>query len=92
MMRLHEALRVCQLKTENKEMCDLVNKCTICGEERDKGQSKSVMMKVMMNEVTINLNMLSPFMKNGVVSKLNIILVVTIHRSRTKKRNTHINK
>ena len=66
-------------------MRDLVNKFTICGEERDKGQSKSVMMKVMMSEVAINLNMLSPFMKNGVVSNLNIILIVTIHWSRKKK-------
>ena len=32
-----------------------------------------------MSEVTINLNILSPFMKDGVVSNLNSTLVVTIH-------------
>ena len=36
-----------------------------------------------MSEVTINLNMLSPFMKYGVVSNLNSTLAVTIHQNGT---------
>jgi hypothetical protein len=42
--------------------------------------------------MTIDLNVLSSLMKNRVVSNLNRTLVVTIHRSRMRKGNSHISK
>jgi hypothetical protein len=48
------------------------------------------MLEMMMNKMTIDLNVLSLFMKNRVVNNLNRILVVTIHRSRMRERNSHI--
>jgi len=52
---------------------------------KNKRQSNGVMLEMMMNKMTIDLNMLSLFMKNRVVSNLNRTLVVTIHRSRMRK-------
>jgi len=48
------------------------------------------MLEMMTNKMTIDLNVLSLFMKNQVVNNLNRILVVTIHRSRMRERNSHI--
>jgi hypothetical protein len=42
-------------------------------------------LEMMMSKMTIDLNMLSSFMKNQVVSNLNITLVVTILTSRMRK-------
>ena len=55
-------------------------------------QSNGVMFKMMMSKMTINLNMLNSFMKNRVMSNLNITLVVTIFKSRMRKGNSHIRK
>ena len=57
----------------------MVNKFTIY-KEGIKGK-ESVLLKVMMIVVTMNLNMLSPFINNIIVSNLNSIFVVTIHLS-----------
>ena len=59
---------------------------------RNKRQSESVMLKVMASEVTINFNILSSFMKDKAMNNLNNTLIVVIHKSRTRKINTHINK
>jgi hypothetical protein len=64
-------------RKQKREMeCDLVKKSTICKEKETKG-------KVMV---------LSLFMKNRVVSNLKRNLIVTIHRSRMGKENSHIHK
>jgi hypothetical protein len=42
-------------------------------------------LEMMMSKMIIDLNMLSSFMKNQVVSNLNITLVVTILTSRMRK-------
>jgi len=44
------------------------------------------MFKMMKNNMTIDLNVPSSFMKNQVVSNLNRILVVTIHKSEMRKK------
>jgi len=44
------------------------------------------MFKMMTNNMTIDLNVPSSFMKNQVVSNLNRILVVTIHKSEMRKK------
>ena len=59
---------------------------------RNKRQSESVMLKVMASEVIINFNILSSFMKDKAMNNLNNTLIVVIHKSRTRKINTHINK
>jgi len=61
-----------------KEICNLQGR-------RNKRQSNGAMLEMMMSKMTINLNVLSSFMKNRVVSNLNRTLVVTIHRSRMRK-------
>jgi hypothetical protein len=74
--------------------CDLVNKSAIYKEkekEKEK-QSNGVMLETMTSKMTIDLNVLSSFMKNQVVSNLNRTLVVTIHRSGMRKENSHICK
>ena len=50
------------------------------------------MLEMMTSKMTIDLNMLSSFIKNQVVSNLNRTLVVTIHRSRMRKENSYIRK
>ena len=93
MMQLQEALRVCQLKIKNEEV-GVTWKANLQSVEKkmNKGQSKSVMLKVMTSEVTINLNIFGSFMKSEVVNNLNSTLVITIHQSGTRKRNSHIKK
>jgi hypothetical protein len=44
------------------------------------------MFKMMTNNMTIDLNVPSSFMKNQVVSNLSRILVVTIHKSEMRKK------
>ena len=71
----------------------MVNKSTIYKEEGTrKKKSKRVMLKVMTSEVIINLNMLSHFIKDGVVNYVNNTLVVIIYRNGIKKINVHISK
>jgi len=57
---------------------------------RNKRKSNGVILKMMMSRMKIDLNVLSSFMKNRVVSNPNRILVVTIHSSRMRKRYSHI--
>jgi len=52
-------------------------------------EKKSAICKELMSKMTIDLNVLSLFMKNQVMSNLNRTLVVTIHRNR-KERETLI--
>jgi len=59
---------------------------------RNKRQSNGVMLEMMMSKMTLDLNVLSSFMKNRVVSNLNRTLVVTIHRSEMKNKNSYICK
>jgi hypothetical protein len=61
-----------------KEICNLQRR-------RNKRQSNGVMLEIMTSKMTIDLNVLSSFMKNRVVSNLNRTLVVIIHRSRMRK-------
>jgi hypothetical protein len=61
-----------------KEICNLQRR-------RNKRQSNGVMLEMMTSKMTIDLNVLSSFMKNRVVSNLNRTLVVTIHMSRMRK-------
>jgi hypothetical protein len=72
--------------------CDLVNKSAIYKEKEKEKQSNGVMLETMTSKMTIDLNVLSSFMKNQVVSNLNRTLVVTIHRSGMRKENSHICK
>lgn len=65
----------------------MVNKSTIY-KEGIKGK-ESVLLKVMMIVVTMNLNMLSPFINNIIVSNLNSIFVVTIHLSGIVTKLSH---
>jgi hypothetical protein len=44
------------------------------------------MLEMMTSKMTIDLNVLSLFMKNRVVSNLNRILDITIHKSEMRKR------
>jgi len=59
---------------------------------RNKKQSNGVMLEMMTSKMTIDLNVLSSLMKNQVVSNLNRALVVTIHKRRMRKGNSHISK
>jgi len=68
-----------------KEICNLQGR-------RNKRQSNGAMFEMMTSKMTIDLNVLSSLMKNRVMSNLNRTLVVTIHSSRMRKENSHINK
>jgi len=68
-----------------KEICNLQGR-------RNKRQSNGVMLKMMTSKITIDLNVLSLLKKNRVLSNLNRTPVVTIHRSRMRKGNSHISK
>jgi hypothetical protein len=61
-----------------KEICNLQGR-------RNKMQSNGAMLEMVTSKMTINLNILSSFMKNRVVSNFNRTLVVTIHRSRIRQ-------
>ena len=54
----------------------------------NKRQSKSLMVKVMTSEVTINLNMFGHFMKDEVVNNLNSTFIITIHLSGEERKPT----
>ena len=69
----------------DKEICNLQGR-------RNKRQSNGAMLEMMTSKMTIDLNVLSSLMKNRVVSNLNRTLVVTIHRNKMRKENSHINK
>ena len=66
-----------------KEICNLQGRM-------NKRQSNGVMLEMMTSKMTIDLDVFSSLMKNQVVNNLNRTLVVTIHRSRMRKRNSHI--
>jgi len=55
-------------------------------------QSNGVMLEIMTSKMTIDLNVFSSLIKNRVVSNMNRTMVVTIHRSRMRKENSHISK
>jgi hypothetical protein len=55
-------------------------------------EKKYAICKELMSKMTIDLNVLSLLMKNRVMSNLNRTLVVTIHRSRIRKGDSHIYK
>jgi hypothetical protein len=59
---------------------------------RNKRQSNGVMLEMMTSKMTIDLKVLSSLMKNRVVSNLTRTLIVTIHKSRIRKGNSHIRK
>jgi len=61
-----------------KKICNLQRK-------RNKRQINDIMLEMMSNKMTIDLNMLSLFMKNQIMSNLNETLVVTTNRSRMRK-------
>jgi hypothetical protein len=50
------------------------------------------MLEMMTSKMTINLNVLSSFMKNRDVSNLDRTMAVTIYRSMMRKKNSHISK
>jgi archaellum biogenesis ATPase FlaH len=62
-----------------KEICNLHGR-------RNQRQSNGAMLEMMTSKMTNDLNVLSSLMKNQVVSNLNKTLVVTIHRSRMRKK------
>jgi hypothetical protein len=62
----------------DKEFCNLQRRI-------NKRQSNGVMLEKMMSKIKIDLNVLTPLMKNRVVSNLNRTLVVTIHKIRMRK-------
>jgi hypothetical protein len=68
-----------------KEICNLQGR-------RNKRQGNGVILEMMTSKMTIDLKVLSLLMKNRIVSNLNRTLVVTIHRSRMRKKNSHISK
>ena len=91
-MWLQVVWRVCQPKTKMQRWMWLGKQVYNLLGRRNKRQSESVMLKVMASEVTINFNILSSFMKDKAMNNLNNTLIVVIHKSRTRKINTHINK
>jgi hypothetical protein len=60
--------------------------------KKKKKQSNGVMLEMMTSKMTIDLNVLSSFMKNQVMSNLNRTLVVKIYKSEMRKGNSHICK
>ena len=63
----------------DKEICNLQKRIY-------KGQSNGVMLKMMTSKMTIDLNVISSFMKNQVVSNLNRVVVTTIYRNEMRKK------
>jgi hypothetical protein len=76
-------------KQKREIECDLIKKSAIC---KKKKQSNDVMLEMMTSKMAIDLNVLSSFMKNQVVSNLNRTLVVKIYKSEMRKGNSHICK
>jgi archaellum biogenesis ATPase FlaH len=56
----------------------------------NKQQSNGVILDMMTGKMKIDLNVLSSFMKNRVVSNLNKALIVTIHRSEMRKKLSYM--
>jgi hypothetical protein len=56
----------------------------------NKQQSNGVILEMMTGKMKIDLNVLSSFMKNRVVSNLNKALIVTIHRSEMRKKLSYM--
>jgi hypothetical protein len=76
------------MKVENrmrfgKEICNLQRR-------KNKRQSNGVMFEMMASKITIDLNVLSLFMKNRVMSNINKTLVVTIYRSDEKRKLSYL--
>ena len=58
----------------------------------NKKRSNGIMLEMMASKITIDLNVLTSFMKKRVVGNLNRTLVVTIHRSEMRNENSYICK
>jgi archaellum biogenesis ATPase FlaH len=58
----------------------------------NKKRSNGIMLEMMTSKITIDLNVLTSFMKKRVVSNLNRTLIVTIHRSEMRNENSYICK
>jgi hypothetical protein len=58
----------------------------------NKKRSNGIMLEMMTSKITIDLNVLTSFMKKQVVGNLNRTLVVTIHRSEMRNENSYICK
>jgi hypothetical protein len=58
----------------------------------NKKRSNGIMLEMMTSKITIDLNVLTPFMKKRVVGNLNRTLVVTIHMSEMRNENSYICK
>jgi hypothetical protein len=69
----------------SREICNLQIR-------RNKRQSNDVMFGMITNKMTIDLNMLSSFMKKRATNNLNRTMVVTIHRNELRKGNSYICK
>ena len=50
----------------------------------------STLLKMMMNEVTIDLNVLSALMKNIIMGNVNSIMIVAVNRSTGGLGKTHV--
>jgi hypothetical protein len=53
---------------------------------------KSMLLKMMTDEVTIDLNVLGALMKNIIMRNVNSITVVTVNRSAGGLRSTHVSQ
>jgi hypothetical protein len=58
----------------------------------NKKRSNGIMLEMMTSKITIDLNVLTSFMKKRVVGNLNRTLVVTIHMSEMRNENSYICK
>jgi hypothetical protein len=58
----------------------------------NKKRSNGIMLEMMTSKITIDLNVLTSFMKKRVVSNLNRTLIVTINRSEMRNENSYICK
>jgi hypothetical protein len=53
---------------------------------------KSTLLKMMTNEVTIDLNVLNALMKNIIIGNVNSITIVAVNRSTGGLRSTQVNQ
>ena len=86
-----------QLEFENKDLkacwrMSLVEEVSSLISRTDGVESNSSMNNILTEGMTINLNVFGAIMENIIVSNLNNTLMVTMNRSRTKERDTHISK
>jgi hypothetical protein len=58
----------------------------------NKKRSNGIILEMMTSRITIDLNVLTSFMKKRVVGNLNRTLVVTIHMSEMRNENSYICK